>query len=150
MPTAPLTNFVWANLARLMGTDDPSIDAVKRRTKVGRGTIQRIKEGGNMELNSLAQLARDFRVHPWQLLAPPATSGPAATDATEPAPRYTVHTDDELVACTQELLTRVPPAMRNAFADVLAGWCRDGGDDLRRAALLALLKQPPTKLPLLA
>ena len=37
--------FLWSNIALLMGTASPTVDAVQRKTQVGRGTVQRIKEG---------------------------------------------------------------------------------------------------------
>jgi len=38
------------------------------------------------------------------------------------------------------LLSAVPTSVRSAFADVLAGWARAGGDGTRSTALLALLR----------
>ena len=146
-----LTSIVWGNIGRLMGQDDPSIDAVKARTAVGRGTIQRIKAGENVEVSSIAQLAKDFRVDAWQLLAPPAPTGSpsvvSVVRADEAAPAYAVQSNENLLSGLAELLTRVPSHMQGAFADVLAGWARDGGRPSRQAALMALLDSSPSKQP---
>lgn len=144
-----LSAIVWRNIGRLMGDTDPSIDAVKARTALGRGTIQRIRAGENVEMGSLAQLAKDFRVEAWQLLSPDGPTAPATVapvqHARESAPMYVVRSHEELLFAVAELLARVPPHMQGAFADVLAGWARDGGKPSRTAALLALLDAAPSK-----
>lgn len=62
-------SYLWRNICALMRADDPSIDAVKARTKVGRGTVQRIKGGEtSVGLDVIASIAGAFGVEPWQLL----------------------------------------------------------------------------------
>lgn len=66
--------FLWKNICSLMpgpGGKDPSIDDVTKKTKVGRGTIQRIKEGNtSCGLDVVTKLATAFGIDPWQLLVP--------------------------------------------------------------------------------
>lgn len=68
-------------------------------------------------------------------LLPPANA--ATHHLREPAPTYA--TPEHKLAVLRSLLADVPPDMRGAFADVLAGWARCGGADDRAPALLALL-----------
>lgn len=64
-------SYLWDNLCALMRVDNPSVDAVQRKTKVGRGTIQRIKEGQtSVGLDNLDRIASAFQVSVWQLLVP--------------------------------------------------------------------------------
>lgn len=69
--------YLWANLCALMGEPvTVSIDAVQRRTKIGRGTVQRIKEGStSIGINVLTSIATEFQVEAWQLLAPSLGAG---------------------------------------------------------------------------
>ena len=68
--------FLWDNLCTLMNVSAPSIDAVTRQTKIGRGTVQRIKEGNtSVGINVLRTIAERFKVEPWQLLAPSLCAG---------------------------------------------------------------------------
>lgn len=54
-----------------MGPESPTVDAVQRRTKVGRGTVQRIKEGEtSIGTDKLLAIADAFNVEPWTLLHP--------------------------------------------------------------------------------
>lgn len=69
MTTADPRSYLWDNICALMGVDDPSLDTVARRTKVGRGTVQRIKAGDTAtRLSSLEKIARAFGIEVWQLL----------------------------------------------------------------------------------
>jgi transcriptional regulator with XRE-family HTH domain len=62
---------LWANICSLMGSDAPSLDAVAKLTKVGRGTVQRIKDGQtNIEAKNIALIAEAFSLEAWQLLVP--------------------------------------------------------------------------------
>lgn len=80
--TDPKT-YLWQNICSLMGIDSPSIDAVTKRTKVGRGTIQRIKEGTtSVGVDNLAQIADAFDVEVWKLLAPNLEVAPAQAPVT--------------------------------------------------------------------
>ncbi len=55
----------------LMGTGAPTVDAVQRKTQVGRGTVQRIKEGSTSTgTDTLLAIADAFGVEPWELLQP--------------------------------------------------------------------------------
>lgn len=139
MNAASITQILWANITRRLQLDGRpriGINEVHRQTKVGRGTIQRIKEGGNVTLDSLQAVADALRVEPWQLLVKDAQAAPSAA---EPSPIYRAETNSELVEAVGRLVQRVPDETRAAFADVLAGWVRSAGDESRQAALLALL-----------
>lgn len=69
-------SFLWGNLCTLMGDPAPSIDAVRLRAKIGRGTVQRIKEGGtSVGIDVLATIAGEFKIDTWQLLAPSLGAG---------------------------------------------------------------------------
>lgn len=71
MPTADPRTFLWANIAALMRTEDPTLDAVAAKTKIGRGTIQRIKEGeAATRISSLQSIAEAFDIEVWQFLVP--------------------------------------------------------------------------------
>ena len=63
--------YLWKNICTLLRLTDPPIDAVQRLVKVGRGTVQRIKEGEtSVGLDVITQIAANLRVEPWQLLVP--------------------------------------------------------------------------------
>ena len=66
--------LLWRNICALMDNPegkDPSIDEVTKKTKVGRGTVQRIKEGNtSCGLDVLAKISAAFGIEPWQLLVP--------------------------------------------------------------------------------
>ena len=54
-----------------MGEESPSLDRVVERVKVGRGTVQRIRDGeAQTRLSSLHAIAAAFRIEVWQLLVP--------------------------------------------------------------------------------
>lgn len=38
-------DYLWRNICALMGEESPSLDRVVERVKVGRGTVQRIRDG---------------------------------------------------------------------------------------------------------
>ncbi len=72
----------------LMGTGSPTVDAVQRKTQVGRGTVQRIKEGSTSTgTDTLLAIADAFGVEPWELLRPQLgkqTANLGANKATPP------------------------------------------------------------------
>ena len=80
--------FLWSNIALLMGTGSPTVDAVQRKTQVGRGTVQRIKEGSTSTgTDTLLAIADAFGVEPWELLHPQLgkqTANLVANKATSP------------------------------------------------------------------
>lgn len=60
---------LWGNICELMGSDSPSLDDVASKTGVGRGTVQRIKNGEtNIQTKNLAAIARAFGLSLWQLM----------------------------------------------------------------------------------
>lgn len=72
---------------------------------------------------------------------PPADPPAQGLQARQPEPQpYLV--PEAVLAQLGALLASVPEPMRGAFADVLAGWARDGGQEDRTPALLALLAAP--------
>lgn len=63
--------FLWANICALMRNKEPSLDAVVEATGVGRGTVQRIRDGeAATRLTSLNAIAEAFDIEVWQLLVP--------------------------------------------------------------------------------
>ena len=84
--------FLWSNIALLMGTGPPTVDAVQRKTQVGRGTVQRIKEGSTSTgTDTLLAIADAFGVEPWELLHPQLGKQTATLVANNPHPHPTAH-----------------------------------------------------------
>lgn len=108
-------------------------------TGLPNGNLQRIYEGKNPTLATVEDLARAMRVDVHQLLAPEAA---APGKVAEPPAPFRVVTDVDLIEAVEQLVKRIPPDARLAFADVLGGWVRSGGEESRAPALLALLRLP--------
>jgi transcriptional regulator with XRE-family HTH domain len=71
MATIDPKTVLWANIQRYMGGDSVTIEAVQRRTGVGRGTIGRIKQGDtSIGTDVLFAIAEALKVEVWQLLVP--------------------------------------------------------------------------------
>lgn len=69
MKTTDPKSYLWSNICSLMGEPDPSIRSVTKKTGVGQGTIQRIKEGStSVGLDVITSIAVSFGLEPWQLL----------------------------------------------------------------------------------
>lgn len=84
VPASDPTTYLWENICALMGAENPSIDAVTARVKVGRGTVQRIKEGATAtRLDILHTIAEALGVEVWQLLVPGASRANLPTLATD-------------------------------------------------------------------
>lgn len=63
--------YLWTNVCALMGQAAPSINTVQARTKIGRGTVQRIRDRDTgTRLDSLIAIADAFGVEVWQLVHP--------------------------------------------------------------------------------
>lgn len=63
--------ILWMNVCALMGEPKPSIDAIVKRTKISRGTIQRMRDQKtSVGLDMLNEVAKAFGVRAWQLLVP--------------------------------------------------------------------------------
>ena len=63
--------YIWRNICTLMGMADPSLDKVAAHTGVGRGSLQRIRDGSaSPQLSTLEAIARKFGLSVWQLLVP--------------------------------------------------------------------------------
>lgn len=85
--------FLWSNICSLMGAapqdKQPSIDAVKARVGVGRGTAQRIKaQSAATQLDNLTIIAGKLGVPVWRLLLPDeeaASAQPVSPQALEVA-----------------------------------------------------------------
>lgn len=114
--------FLWSNIALLMGTGSPTVDAVQRKTQVGRGTVQRIKEGSTSTgTDTLLAIADAFGVEPWELLHPQLgkqTANLVANKATSPTLAQAL----EVVAAA---LSSVPVEKRQALLGVLATYASD-------------------------
>jgi hypothetical protein len=69
-PKDPKT-YLWGNICKLMGSDNPSLDAVAKRAKIGRGTAQRIRDAQtSVGLDVLHNIAGEFDLEVWELLKP--------------------------------------------------------------------------------
>ena len=158
MDSSDPRRYLWGNITELMRPQKAPIDAVCARTGVARGNVQRLKEGQVLpSLDTVQRVAAAFGLHAWQLLAPgisrdmPPTLAElkphaeiACAEAREPTPCYPRREPELILADMAGLLSAVPTSVRSAFADVLAGWARAGGDGTRAAALLALLRARAT------
>ena len=106
----------------LMGTGSPTVDAVQRKTQVGRGTVQRIKEGSTSTgTDTLLAIADAIGVEPWELLHPQLgkqTANLVANKATSPTLAQAL----EVVAAA---LSSVPVEKRQALLGVLATYASD-------------------------
>lgn len=64
-------NVLWDNICALLRMTDPSIDKVQVKLKIGRGTVQRIRDGDtNVRVDTLQVIAKACGVEAWQLLIP--------------------------------------------------------------------------------
>lgn len=71
MASDPKT-YLWNNICALIGEASPSIDRVTEKTRVGRGTIQRIRgKSEEVRTDSLVAIASALGVEVWELLVPP-------------------------------------------------------------------------------
>lgn len=72
--TDPKT-YLWHNICLLMKCNAPTVDAVQLKIKVGRGTVQRIKEGQtSIGTDTLLAIAEAFNLELWELLQPDLTT----------------------------------------------------------------------------
>ena len=114
--------FLSGNIALLMGTGSPTGDAVQRKTQVGRGTVQRIKEGSTSTgTDTLLAIADAFGVEPGELRHPQLgkqTANLVANKATSPTLAQAL----EVVAAA---LSSVPVEKRQALLGVLATYASD-------------------------
>jgi len=70
-PKDPKT-YLWRRICDLIGQESPSVDAVTKRLGIGRGTVQRIKEGEtSVGTEKLVEIAKAFDLEVWELLKPP-------------------------------------------------------------------------------
>ena len=136
--------FLWSNIALLMGTGSPTVDAVQRKTQVGRGTVQRIKEGSTSTgTDTLLAIADAFGVEPWELLQPQLGKKTATLDANK-ATSPTLAQAMEVVALE---VGRLPPLVQSAGRDALTKWAAGNASAEQTAAVLAALAQAAAKLP---
>lgn len=101
MPAEDPKDYLWRNICSLMGSDEPTVDSVQIRTGIGRGTVQRIKEGEtSIGTDKLKQISEAFGLEVWQLLVPGLRlpDDPAADEhlISAAAMRLAVHFDDML------------------------------------------------------
>lgn len=69
MASKTIRRILLENICALIGEPDAAIDEIQRRTKVGRGTAQRLKgEDVSLGVDLLAKAAESLGVEPWQLL----------------------------------------------------------------------------------
>jgi len=83
--TNPKT-YLWHNICLLMKCESPTVDAVQLKTKVGRGTVQRIKEGQtSIGTDKLLAIAEAFDLELWKLLQPDLTPQTQSTALAPPS-----------------------------------------------------------------
>ena len=118
--TDPKT-YLWHNICLLMKCDSPTVDAVQLKTKIGRGTVQRIKEGQtSIGTDKLLAIAEAFDIELSKLLQPdlkPQTPSPAPLPAAASLA--------ETLAQLGELLQRASPKTRAVVADLLGRYAQD-------------------------
>jgi hypothetical protein len=77
-PRDPKT-YLWANICALMKEPAPSIDRAAKVLKIGRGTVQRIKEAQtSVGLDVLRDVAAALKTEVWTLLTPPQAASKEA------------------------------------------------------------------------
>lgn len=113
MATADPRTYLWKNICALMLAEDPSLDAVVKRTKIGRGTVQRIKAGDTAtRLSSLEAIAKAFGIEVWQLLVkgldPKSLPQLATAPAIEPGNLAARVAAIEEAMAAQKLATQTP------------------------------------------
>ena len=136
--------FLWSNIALLMGTGSPTVDAVQRKTQVGRGTVQRIKEGSTSTgTDTLLAIADAFGVEPWELLQPQLgkqTANLGANKATSPTLAQAL----EVVAAS---LNQLPDERRELAAQRLQTLARAPDSARAMESLLAAMRPTPSPPP---
>ena len=105
--TDPKT-YLWRNICLLMKCESPTVDAVQLKTKVGRGTVQRIKEGQtSIGTDKLLAIAEAFDIELSDLLQPdlkPQTpSAHAKPSTTTPTLAETLAQLGQVIAASDEL-----------------------------------------------
>ena len=128
----------------LMGTGSPTVDAVQRKTQVGRGTVQRIKEGSTSTgTDTLLAIADAFGVEPWELLQPQLgkqTANLGANKATSPTLAQAL----EVVAAS---LNQLPDERRELAAQRLQTLARAPDSARAMESLLAAMRPTPSPPP---
>lgn len=132
--------FLWSNIALLMGTGSPTVDAVQRKTQVGRGTVQRIKEGSTSTgTDTLLAIADAFGVEPWELLQPQL----GKQTATLGAYKATSPTLAQALEVLAGSLNQLPDERRELVAQHLQTLARAPDSQMARESLLSALETSP-------
>ena len=138
--------FLWGNICRLAGIgESPSLDDVQARVGVGRGTVQRIKEGESAtRLSSLTAIAEKLDVPTWRLLQDEAVSVP---DAAKSVPS-TGQSLDEMLSMLSAVLNQADDQTRARVAERLQAFAAAPDSRIARDALRAeLLRLDPIGVP---
>lgn len=112
---------LWDNVCTLMEAQHlrATVDAVQAKTRIGRGTAQRLKEqSASVGLDIVQQIASAFRLEPWELLHP---------DLAKQAPTPRTPPKGDALDEIREQLERMPPDRRAELADLMAAWVKSAG-----------------------
>jgi len=119
-PKDPKT-YLWRRICDLIGQESPSVDAVTKRLGIGRGTVQRIKEGEtSVGTEKLVEIAKAFDLEVWELLKPPGAQDQEIDWHTLAMQLAMSHTNEDYVPILLDFLTRVKKQrekMMQAIAD---------------------------------
>lgn len=112
---------LWGNICRLAEIgEDPTIDAVHAKVGVGRGTVQRIKEGqAATRLSSLTSIAEKLGVPTWRLLQDKADRTGAADKLAQLCDEITDDRERERFIAMMERCGRL--AISGGLSAALAG-----------------------------
>lgn len=116
MPATDPRSYLWTNICQLIGIEEPSLNDVQKRVGVGRGTVQRIKDGDTgTRIDSLAVIATKLGVEVWQLLHPTLgkSGAPLSAGAMEIATLY-----ERLDPAARENLYRLLQSMQQLAAPI--------------------------------
>lgn len=106
-------SYLWGNICALIGGPEPTIDAAMKRLKVGRGTVQRIRDAQtSVGLDVLRTISGEFGIEVWQLLQPPHAKDRPLDWYSLAQQIATAHYDDEMRDALLDFSDKVDAEMR--------------------------------------
>ena len=149
MLVADPKTYLWQNICLLMKSESPTVDAVQLKTKVGRGTVQRIKEGQtSIGTDKLLAIAEAFDIKLSELLQPDLKPQIQSTASTLPYPAPSLAdtlTQLGQVIAASDKLTR---AQIKPILDQLLETPEQAAElGARLEATIAIQQRPETSLP---
>lgn len=125
-------SYLWENICRLMKGKPSTIRSIHEKTRIGLGSVQRIKEGQtSVGTDNLLAIAKAFNVEVWELLKPPDT-----------APKEPPPPPMSLAATLQALssaLENVPAVHHDWRTDALEAFAKEPANWLRLVEKLKFL-----------